>query len=98
MPVPLVGPGADERFEELMQFQLDRVERLYCDGVGLFDHVKSDGQPIFGMMTMVYHRLFTRIRSDPAAVLRRRVRLSRIDKLAIAARWMLLPPRKPKLA
>jgi 15-cis-phytoene synthase len=93
-----LGAGvADERFEELMQFQLDRVERLYRDGVGLFDHVKSDGQPIFGMMTTVYHRLFARIRSDPAAVLRRRVRLSRVDKLVIATRWMLLPPRKPEL-
>ena len=93
-----LGAGvADERFEELMQFQLDRVERLYRDGVALFDHVESDGQPIFGMMTTVYHRLFTRIRSDPAAVLRRRVRLSRVDKLAIATRWMLLPPRKPEL-
>jgi len=93
-----LGAGvADERFDELMQFQLDRVERLYRDGVGLFDHVASDGQPIFGMMTAVYHRLFARMRSDPAAVLRRRVRLSRVEKLAIATRWMLLPPRKPKL-
>ena len=93
----LVAGVADERFGELMQFQLDRVELLYRDAVGLFDHLKPGGQPIFGMMTAVYHRLFTRIRSDPTAVLRRRVRLSRIDKLTIATRWMLLPPRKPEL-
>ena len=71
----LVAGVAEERFGRLLQFQLDRVERLYRDGVCLFDHVKSDGQPIFGMMTTVYHRLFTRIRSDPTAVLRRRVRV-----------------------
>ena len=93
-----LGAGlADQRFEKLMQFQLDRVERLYRDGVDLFDHLKPGGQPIFGMMTTVYHRLFTRIRSDPAAVFRRRVRLSPVDKLAIATRWILLPPRKPEL-
>ena len=89
---------ADERFEELMQFQLDRVERLYHDAAGLFDHVKPEGQPILGMMTTVYHRLFSKIRSDPTAVLRRRIRLSRVEKLAIPVRWMFLPPRKPELA
>ena len=88
---------ADERFDQLMQFQLDRVERLYREGVALFDHLKSDGQPIFGMMTTVYHRLFTRIRSDPKGVLSRRIRLSQVDKLTIATRWMFLSPRKPEL-
>ena len=93
----LIAGVADQRFAALMQFQLDRVERLYRHGVGLFDHVESDGQAILGMMIAVYHRLFTRIQSDPAAVLRGRVRLSRFDKLGIAARWMFLPPRKPEL-
>ena len=92
-----LGAGvADGRFEGLMQFQLDRVDRLYRDGAGLFDYLEPDGQPIFGMMTAAYHRLFTRIRSDPATVLRRRVCLSRVDKLAMVGRWMLLPPRKPE--
>jgi phytoene synthase len=94
----LAAGVADGRFKELMQFQFERVGRLYRDGVDLFDQIEPDGRPIFGMMTTVYHRLFTRIRSDPAAVLRRRVRLCRVEKLAVAARWILLPPRKPKLA
>ncbi len=89
--------AADGRFERLMQMQLDRVAQFYQKGIALFDRVDPQGRRMFGMMTTVYHRLFTKIRREPAAVLTRRVRLSRVDKLTIATRWMFLPPRRPNI-
>lgn len=93
----LVAGIADERFLQLMQFQVDRAEQFYREGVGLFARLYPDGQRIFGMMMAVYHEILHEIRRDPAAVLSRRVSLGRLQKTRITARWLLLPPRSPIL-
>ena len=49
------------------------------------------------MMMSVYHRLLAKIERDPAALLVRRARLGRGEKLALALRWALLPPRRSAL-
>jgi len=88
---------ADERFDRLMAFQIDRVRRLYREGAALFDCLEPSGRRIFGMMFHTYWRLLEAVARRPRRVLLGRVRLSRWEKLRIATRWMLLPPRRPTL-
>ena len=46
------------------------------------------------MMTSVYYRLLERIARRRQELLERRIELSRCEKFRLAARWILLPPRK----
>jgi len=96
-PEDLACGVADERFLRLMAMETDRIERLYHQGAELFEWLEPDGRRIFGMMTAVYYRLLERIRRRPGDVLLGRVRLGRAEKLRIAARWTLLPPRRSAL-
>jgi len=48
------------------------------------------------MMT-TYRALLKKIARRPADVFRRHVRVSRLMKLRLVARWSLLPPRKESL-
>jgi phytoene synthase len=87
----------DARFDRLMQFEIDRARRFYHQGADLFDRLEPDGRRIFGMMISVYHRLLERIGRRPREVFGRRVRLSRWQKLSVAARWALLPAGRSAL-
>jgi len=87
----------DERFVRMMKFQIDRARRFYREGAELFDCLERDGRRVFGMIMSVYYRLLERIERCPSEVFRRRVRLSRREKLCIAARWALLPARRSAL-
>ena len=92
----LRGP-ADQRFDRLMALQIDRARRLYREGAELYGFLEGDGHRVFGMMTATYHALLQKIASRPRHVLTGRVRLGRWQKLRIAARWRLLPPRRSSL-
>jgi phytoene synthase len=87
----------DNRFLRLMEFEIDRAERLYRAGSDLMERLEPDGRPIFGMMTVVYHGLLEKIARRPADVFSRRIRLGRLRLAMIAARWMLLPARRSSL-
>ena len=96
-PEDLRRGSADERFDRVMALQIDRARRLYREGAQLFDLLEPDGRRVFGMMTATYHALLERIARRPREILVRRVCLSGWRKLRIAARWMLLPPRRSAL-
>jgi phytoene synthase len=96
-PDDLCRGVVDDRYLRLMRLQTDRAEELYRQGADLFPLLEPDGRRIFGLLTDVYHRLLGRIQRHPADVLVRRVRLSSGQKLRVAARWLLLPPRRTAL-
>jgi 15-cis-phytoene synthase len=83
----------DERFQRLMRMQIDRAEQFYREGAALIKLLEPSGQRVYGMMTNIYHALLRRIAKRPADVFVRRAQLGWHEKLAIAARWALLPPR-----
>ncbi len=83
----------DKRFERLMALELERAERLYREGAELAHYLEPDGRRIFGMMTTVYYRLLGEVRRRQHEVLVRRIRLSAWQKLRVACRWTLFPPR-----
>ncbi len=93
----LAAGVVDERFLRLMTFQIGRTRQLYREGGELFDWLEPEGRRVFGMMTTIYYRLLEQIERRPSEVFRRRVRLSRLRKLGIAARWLLLPARRSAL-
>jgi len=84
---------ADKRFARLMALEIERAERYYRQGAALLDWLAPDGRRIFGMTMAVYRALLRKIQRRPGDVFSRRVGLSRVKKLQIAARWTLLPPR-----
>lgn len=92
----LRGVG-DERFLRLVDLQVARAERFYREGAQLMQWLQRDGRRIFGMMMATYRALLQRIKRRPHEVLSRQVRLDRWQKLRIAARWALLPPRAAAL-
>lgn len=85
---------ADDRFERWIRVELDRARHFYQEGCVLFDRLEPDGRRIFGMMLCTYRKLLEKIARRPSQVLEGRVRLSRWQKLRIAARWAILPPRR----
>jgi len=87
----------DARFDRLMRLEIDRARQFYRQGAELFDWLEPAGRRVFGMMTSLYGGLLRRIEAAPARVLDGRVRLGRLRKLAIVARWTLLPPRRISL-
>lgn len=88
---------ADARFDRLMALQIGRARELFREGVVLFDWLDRPGRRIFGMMVSTYGRLLATIARQPRSVLQRRVRLPFWVRLGLAARWTLLPPRRPRV-
>jgi 15-cis-phytoene synthase len=82
-------PG--EAFERLMKMEIARAEAFYREGEALFDYLEPPGRRILGLMLGVYRRLLRKIQREPPVVLSRRVRLGRLERLLLAARWLLLP-------
>jgi phytoene synthase len=91
----LAARRVDDRFLHLMTFQIDRARGFYREGAELFDWLQPGGRRALGMMLTVYYRLLEEIERRPGDVFRRRIRLSQPKKLGIAARWLLLPVRRP---
>ncbi len=88
---------ADDRFMRLMQLEIGRAMQFYREGGELFALLEPEGRRALGMMTSTYWRLLEEIQRRPDRVLAGPVRLGRWRKLRIAARWLLLPPRRSSL-
>jgi 15-cis-phytoene synthase len=86
----VINPG----FHRLLDMEIARARELYRRGVVLMDQLDPSGHRIFGMMVSVYYQLLCKIERQRAGVLTHRIRLSRWQKLRLAARWFLLPPRR----
>jgi phytoene synthase len=83
----------NDRFRALVALEAQRARRLYRDAAELRTALDRDGRRIFGMMHHTYGQLLETIAERPDELLARRVSLSGWQKLRIAARWILLPPR-----
>jgi phytoene synthase len=96
-PEDLARGVVDQRFQHLVELETDRAAQLYREGGGLMRYLESDGRRIFGMMFHVYHSLLMEIRRRPNEIFRNRIRLGGGQKLAIALRWIVWPPRTLEL-
>lgn len=82
-----VGPG----FEDLLRFEVQRARGYYERSAGLPSRVDPASRPSLTAMTALYRGLLERIERSGAEVLRRRVSLSPVEKVLIAARSWLSP-------
>jgi len=87
----------NERFHRLVALEIDRAKQLYHEGADLIDSLEPDGRRIFGMIFTTYYRILHEIEQHVDQLLIRRIRLGRWQKLRIALRWILLPPRRTAL-
>ena len=87
----------NEGFDRLLEMEIDRARQLYHEAAELIDWLEPDGRRIFGMMTGIYYRLLERIAQRRQDLFQCRIGLSRRDKLLLALRWLLLPPRRSAL-
>jgi phytoene synthase len=74
----------DERFQQLMQFEVERAREYYTRARALFDYIDPPGKPILEAMLRIYGGLLDEIERRHYDVFSRRVSLSRSRKLLIA--------------
>jgi phytoene synthase len=87
---------ADENFDRLMRFQIQRAEQYYAASTSLEAHLSRDCVATSDTLMRLYHTLLQRIALAPRAVLHRRVRLSTLEKLRLAGRawWQARPSKR----
>lgn len=81
-------------FTELMRFQIGRAESFYANSAGLELLVEADARPTLRTMTAIYHGILRKIARDPAAVLKKKVRLSAMQKMAEVLRQAWLEDKR----
>lgn len=79
----------DERFQELMAFQVARTEEYYTKARELFSHLDPVGRPILQAMVRIYGGLLGEIRKRDYDVYSRHISLPTWQKLLIAADAMI---------
>jgi phytoene synthase len=87
----------DDRFRELMRFQVARARSYYARSLELYSLLKPPGRPVFSAMVAIYGRLLATIEERDYDVFSQRVHLSARTKLAIAVRHLLRPAQRPVL-
>ncbi|MEM7682933.1 MAG: phytoene/squalene synthase family protein [Planctomycetota bacterium] len=83
-PEQLRDGAGSPGFLDLMRFQIDRARAHYTASDGLDAQIDADCRAASAALARLYRSLLERIARDPAAVLRKRVRLGWVSKLAIA--------------
>jgi phytoene synthase len=82
----LAGQVCDDRYRELMRFQVARAESYYAAAQPLVAALQPAGRAVFLVMLRTYHGLLEAIVKRDYDVFSSRVRLSRFHKLWLAAR------------
>jgi phytoene synthase len=80
-------------FHRLMELEIGRAEAFFGEAAELPRWLHRDGRRVFGLMMSAYHALLLRIQQRPEEVFLRRVRLGRMRRLWLAARWVFAPLR-----
>jgi len=83
----------NERFFTLMEYEIDRVEKLFDAALELELHLSPDGRPVFRAMVSTYRGLLEEIKRRRGDVFSRRIRIGRWKRLRIVLGWLLFPRR-----
>ena len=82
----------NDRFIELVRFEIARAERFYTSAADLESLLERDGRRALRAMMATYHALLNKIKEQPEAVLRGRIRLRSWEKIRIVGEALLMPP------
>jgi phytoene synthase len=80
----------NENFRALMRFEAERARFYYGEARKLLPLVKSESRPSLWVMMEVYGRIFDRMVESGFDVFQKRVRLSRIEKIFIVLKAVLM--------
>lgn len=93
-PADIAAHCRDERFNELMQFEVARAREYYARAMQLFPQLKSTGKPIYAAMLRIYGGLLDEIERRHYDIYSQRVRLPKWRKLwfsfdsVVRYRWL----------
>ena len=79
------------RFGELMAFEAEQAEAFYASALAELPPEDRRSMAAAEMMRRIYHRLLGKMRRDGFRVFEKQYRLSKLEKLGIAARVLLCP-------
>jgi phytoene synthase len=71
---------------ELLRFEADRAWALYKEGAALLSYVDADSRSALWLLVHTYSALLARIEAADFAVLDKRVRISKREKLSFIAK------------
>ena len=80
----------NDAFARLMTLEIERTKCFYREANDLFNKLHRDGRRVYGLMMDRYYLLLQMISQRPGDVFSRRIRLSRWQKLCLAAKWTFL--------
>lgn len=80
-----------DRMRRLIEFQIERAEGYFRAAEPLLTELDFDARFPTLLMGAVYATVLARLRKDPLLVLRRRLSLSAVEKLAVVGSRMLRP-------
>jgi phytoene synthase len=87
----LVAKTESERLKQLIEFQIDRAESYFRAAEPLLGELSADARFPVILMGGVYATVLARLRHDPLSVLRRRLSLSRMQKVMVVLRRIFRP-------
>lgn len=79
------GESCNERFGELMKFEVARAREYYARARSLYDYLDPPGRPILEAMLRIYGGLLDEIERRRYDVFTRRIELSRWRKICVTA-------------
>jgi 15-cis-phytoene synthase len=87
----LIAKTESDRMRRLLQFQIDRAESYFRAAEPLLGELAADARFPVILMGGVYATVLARLRRDPLVVLRRRLSLSRLEKIMVVLRRIFRP-------
>jgi phytoene synthase len=87
----LVARTENDRMRSLIEFQIARAERYFKDAEPLLDELEFDAR--FGVLLMggIYATVLSKLRKDPLVVIRKRLSLTKLQKVMVVGTRMLRP-------
>lgn len=87
----LVARNEHDRMRGLIEFQIARAERYFKDAEPLLDELEFDAR--FGVLLMggIYATVLSKLRKDPLVVIRKRLSLTKLQKVMVVGTRMLRP-------
>jgi phytoene synthase len=87
----LAGRTGNERVRNLIEFQIDRAESFFREAEPLLGELAFDARFPTLLMGGVYATVLAKLRKDPLIAIRKRLSLSRMQKIMVVGARMLRP-------
>lgn len=91
-PIDWLGNVGTANLVNLLTFQCQRAAGLFEAGLRTERYLDLGPKRVFHLMWTTYRTILARIERDPLVVLRKRVRLPKLEKLWLAGRVMFVRP------